>query len=155
MCYCHQIWIAKIKFAREWCGKAHTSACKGDILFMHPTITHAKVLYNKVLQNTSDGYFCTQWRLRIVMHFNGKRLCYVNNIPHLCILYLSLLFFVYLPIKAHVKYQRRSLLNQQNAANQGLFYSLTVPINNNTYFEKRNALFSKEIFQNTCKSRRV
>ena len=64
-------------------------------------------------------------------------------------------FFIYLPIKAHVKHQSRSLLQQQKAAGQGLFYPLTVPINNNTHFEKRNALFSSEIFKNTCNSGRV
>ena len=41
-----------------------------------------------------------------------------------------LFFFIYLPMKDHVKHQRRSFLQQQKAANQDLFYPLTVPISN-------------------------
>ena len=98
--------------------------------------------------NTSDGYFYSQRKLKIVMHFNAKRLCQVSNRPHLCILYLSIFFLVYLPIKYHG-------LPLPKAANQGLFYPLTVPINNNFLFEKRNSLFSTEISKNTRNSGRV
>ena len=62
----------------------------------------------------------------------------VNSRPCLCTPYLSLLFFYLLtgPVKDHVKYQRRKLLQQQKAANQDLFYPLAVPISNNGLFEK-------------------
>ena len=39
--------------------------------------------------------------------------------------------FIYLPMKDHVKHQRRRFLQRENVANQGLFYPLTVPISNN------------------------
>ena len=45
----------------------------------------------------------------------------------------------------HVKYQRLTFLQQQNAVNQDLFYALTVTKSNNGFFEKRNALFSTKI----------
>ena len=53
--------------------------------------------------------------------------------------YLTYLFFFYLlagPVKVHVKYQRRKLLQQQKAVNQDLFYPLPVPISKNCLFEK-------------------
>ena len=53
--------------------------------------------------------------------------------------YLTYLFFFYLlagPVKVHVKYQRRKLLQQQNPVNQDLFYPLAVSISNNDPFEK-------------------
>ena len=117
-------------------------ARKSPLQQSSPEYVRRLFLYTMKIENSN----AFQWK-KIV-------LCQQHTAP-LHTLLISSFFFIYLPIKAHVKYQRRSLLNQQNAANQGLFYSLTVPINNNTYFEKRNALFSKEIFQNTCKSRRV
>ena len=43
--------------------------------------------------------------------------------PPLHTLHVSSIF-IYLPMKALVKHQRRSFLRQQNAANQGLFYLL-------------------------------
>ena len=52
---------------------------------------------------------------------------------------LTYLFFFYLlarPVKVHVKYQRRKLLQQQKPVNQDLFYPLAVPISNNDSFEK-------------------
>ena len=52
---------------------------------------------------------------------------------------LTYLFFFYLlagPVKVHVKYQRRKLLQQQKPVNQDLFYPLAVPISNNDLFEK-------------------
>ena len=53
--------------------------------------------------------------------------------------YLTYLFFFYLlvgPVKAHVKYQRRKLLQQQKAANSDLFYPHAVLISNNGLLEK-------------------
>ena len=63
--------------------------------------------------------------------------------------------FIYLPMKDHVKNQRRSFLQRENVANQGLFYPLTVPISNNALSEKRNALLSTEISKSICYSGRV
>ena len=104
-CYRHQIWTAKIKSVKEWPGKARTS------------------LY----QQSSSEY--VRW---LVINFNAKRLCCVNNRP----LHILLIFFfiIYLLIKDHVKHQRRSFLQHQKAANQGWFYPLMVPISNNALF---------------------
>ena len=52
---------------------------------------------------------------------------------------LTYLFFFYLlarPVKVHMKYQRRKLLQQRKPVNQDLFYPLAVPISNNDSFEK-------------------
>ena len=46
-----------------------------------------------------------------------------------------LFFFIYLPMKDHVKNQRRCFFSKK-AANQGLFYQFTVPISNNALSEK-------------------
>ena len=64
-------------------------------------------------------------------------------------------FFICLSMKDNLKHQRQSLMQQQKIANQGIFYTLPVPINNHDLFEKRNTLLSTEIFENTCNSGRI
>ena len=76
------------------------------------------------------------------LSLNAPLVClFINNVsttdPDFA--YLTYLFFFYLlagPVKVHVKYQRRKLLQQQKAVNQDLFYPLPVPISKNCLFEK-------------------
>ena len=80
-------------------------------------------------------------------------LCQQQTPPLQCLPISS--FFIYLPIKDHMKHQKQNFSQQQKAANQSLFYPLTVPLSNNALFQKRNALFSTEISKNICNSGRV
>ena len=75
------------------------------------------------------------------LSLNAPLVClFINNVstdPDFA--YLTYLFFFYLlggPVKVHVKYQRRKVLQQQKPVNQDLFYPLAVPISNNDLFEK-------------------
>ena len=130
---------------REWPGKAHTSSCKGYILFTQPTITYTKVLSTKFFRI----------RQTAINEFQCKKivLCQQQT-PTLGTLPISS-FFIYLLIRDHVKHQRRSFLQEQKAANQCLFYPFTVLISNNALFKKWNALLSTEISKNTWNSGRV
>ena len=83
-CYCHQIWTTKIKSVREWPGNwESTHKCLQQWYTAYATNHRA---YKIPYQQSSSEYV-----RRLVMNFNVKRLCYVNNRPHLCIHYLSLL----------------------------------------------------------------
>ena len=126
-CYCHQIWTAIIKSVREWPRKAGTNTCKGDILFTKPTIGYTKVLNNR----SSSEYI-----RRPVMNFNAKRLCYATNRPHLCIHYLSLLFYLLAYEGPRKKSKTMDAFFSKKTTSQGLFYPFMVPISNNALSEK-------------------
>ena len=62
-------------------------------------------VYRNFYQQSSSEYV-----RRLVMDFNAKRLCYVNNRPHFAyIAYISSIF-IYLPMKDHVKHQRWQII---------------------------------------------
>ena len=96
-----------------------------------------------------------------LLSFNVPLVClFINDVSTTdpAFAYLTYLFFFYLlagPVKVHVKYQRRKLLQQQKAVNQDLFYPLAVPIKNNGLFEKTWALFNTKISKKTCNLGRV
>ena len=89
------------------------------------------------------------------MRFSEKKivLCQQQT-PPLHTLPISSFLYLY-PIKDCVEHQRRSFSQQQKSANHGLFYPFTIPIINNSVFEKENGLFSTEISKLKCNSGRV
>ena len=74
------------------------------------------------------------------MNFNAKRLCYVTNRPHLCIHYLSLLFYL-LADEGPREKSKTMLFSAKKAVNEGLFYPFTVPTSNNSLSEKLTTFY--------------
>ena len=137
---------------REWRKKARRSACKGVYASNHRA-------YESPDQQSFSQYvrrlFLFTMKIENSKKFQFRKIVLCQqHIPPLQSLPISS-FLIYLSIKDHVEYQRRSFLQQQKAANQGLFYLLTVPLSSNALFEKRNVLFSTKISKNTCNSGRV